>query len=53
MERIARDLFFSSAAVYGDYEGVMEEEVMDTVAIKQMNDYAINGINNDTTIKGE
>ena len=32
---------FSSAEVYGDYEGVMTESVMDTVPIKQMNDYAM------------
>jgi len=36
-----RMVFFSSAEVYGDYAGVMKEEVMDTVAIKQMNDYAM------------
>lgn len=36
-----RMIFFGSAEVYGDYEGVMSEDVMDTVAIKQMNDYAI------------
>lgn len=32
---------FSSAEVYGDFEGVMSEDVMDRVPIKQMNDYAI------------
>ena len=36
-----RMVFFSSAEVYGDYEEVMSESVMDKVAIKQMNDYAI------------
>jgi len=36
-----RMIFFSSAEVYGDYEGIMSEEVMDKVPIKQMNDYAI------------
>ena len=36
-----RLIFFGSAEVYGDYEGVMREDVMDTIAIKQMNDYAI------------
>jgi dTDP-glucose 4,6-dehydratase len=36
-----RMVFFSSAEVYGDYDGVMKEDVMDTVAIKQMNDYAM------------
>ena len=34
-------IFFSSAEVYGDYEGVMSEDVMDKIPIKQMNDYAI------------
>jgi len=36
-----RMIFFSSAEVYGDYDGVMSEDVMDRVPIKQMNDYAI------------
>ena len=36
-----RMIFFGSAEVYGDYDGVMSESVMDTVPIKQMNDYAI------------
>lgn len=36
-----RMVFFGSAEVYGDYDGVMREDVMDTVPIKQMNDYAI------------
>ncbi len=34
-------VLFSSAEVYGDYGGVMKEEIMDKVAIKQMNDYAM------------
>jgi len=34
-------IFFSSAEVYGDYEGTMSEDIMDKVAIKQMNDYAM------------
>jgi dTDP-glucose 4,6-dehydratase len=34
-------VFFSSAEVYGDYDGVMFEDVMERVPIKQMNDYAI------------
>lgn len=34
-------IFFSSAEVYGDYDGVMTEDVMDKVPIKQMNEYAI------------
>lgn len=36
-----RMIFFGSAEVYGDYDGVMTEAVMDRVPIKQMNDYAI------------
>lgn len=36
-----RMIFFSSSEVYGDYRGVMSEDVMDKVAIKQMNDYAM------------
>jgi dTDP-glucose 4,6-dehydratase len=34
-------VFFSSAEVYGDFGGVMTESVMDNIAIKQMNEYAI------------
>ena len=34
-------IFFGSAEVYGDYDGLMREDVMDTIPIKQMNDYAI------------
>jgi len=36
-----RMIFFGSAEVYGDYDGVMSEDVMDKVPIGQMNDYAI------------
>ncbi len=36
-----KTIFFSSAEVYGDYDQLMSEDVMDNVAIKQMNDYAI------------
>jgi len=36
-----RMVFFGSAEVYGDFNGVMSEDVMDKVPIKQMNDYAI------------
>jgi len=32
---------FSSSEVYGDYEGVMSEDVMEKFEIKQMNDYAM------------
>lgn len=34
-------VYFSSSEVYGDYEGVMAEDVMDRVEIKQLNDYAM------------
>jgi dTDP-glucose 4,6-dehydratase len=36
-----RMVFFSSAEVYGDYDQLMSEDVMDRVPIKQMNDYAL------------
>jgi dTDP-glucose 4,6-dehydratase len=34
-------IFFGSAEVYGDYDGVMAEDVMDRIPIRQMNDYAL------------
>jgi dTDP-glucose 4,6-dehydratase len=34
-------VYFSSSEVYGDYDGLMREDVMDTVEIKQLNDYAM------------
>ena len=41
-ERLGFKLIFtSSSEVYGDYRGVMNEDVMDTVPIRQMNDYAM------------
>lgn len=36
-----RTIFFGSAEVYGDYGGIMSEDVMDRIPIRQMNDYAI------------
>lgn len=36
-----RLVFFSSAEVYGDYDGTMTEDVMERIPIKQLNDYAI------------
>jgi dTDP-glucose 4,6-dehydratase len=36
-----RVIFFGSAEVYGDYDGVMSEGVMEKVPLKQMNDYAM------------
>lgn len=40
-KKMFRMIVFSSAEVYGDYDGVMRENVMNKVAIKQMNDYAM------------
>jgi dTDP-glucose 4,6-dehydratase len=34
-------IFFSSAEVYGDYDELMTEDIMEHLPIKQMNDYAI------------
>jgi len=36
-----RTIFFSSAEVYADYTEKMVEDVMDTVPLKQLNDYAM------------
>jgi dTDP-glucose 4,6-dehydratase len=36
-----RMIFTSSSEVYGDYDGVMVEDVMDKYEIKQLNDYAM------------
>lgn len=36
-----RQVFFSSSEVYGEYDGVMAEEVMDRHEIRQLNDYAL------------
>jgi dTDP-glucose 4,6-dehydratase len=36
-----RMVFFSSSEVYGDWEGLMSEEVLDEHPIRQLNDYAI------------
>jgi dTDP-glucose 4,6-dehydratase len=34
-------IFTSSSEVYGDYRQIMNEEVMDSVAVRQLNDYAM------------
>ncbi len=34
-------IFFGSAEVYGDFDGVMSEDIMERIPIRQMNDYAI------------
>jgi len=44
-------IHFSSSEVYGDYEGVMDEGVMDRIEIKQMNDYAISKWANEMQIR--
>ncbi len=44
-------IFFSSSEVYGDYEGLMSENVLDKFPIKQMNDYAISKWTNEMQIK--
>lgn len=36
-----RVVFMSSSEVYGDYDGVMSEDVLDRIPIRQLNDYAI------------
>ncbi len=36
-----RLIHFSSSEVYGDYDGVMTEDVMDRFEIRQLNDYAL------------
>lgn len=36
-----KTIYFSSSEIYGDYEGIMSEDVMDKYEIRQMNDYAI------------
>ena len=36
-----RMIFTSSSEVYGDYRGTMSEDVMDKMAVKQLNDYAM------------
>jgi len=44
-------IHFSSSEVYGDFEGVMTEEVMDKYEIKQMNDYAMSKWVNEMQIR--
>jgi dTDP-glucose 4,6-dehydratase len=45
-----RAVYFGSAECYGDYKGVMTEDVMDKVPIKQMNDYAISKWTNELQV---
>lgn len=44
-------IHFSSSEVYGDYDGLMVEDVMDNVEIKQMNDYAMSKWVNEMQIR--
>ncbi|WP_425803589.1 NAD-dependent epimerase/dehydratase family protein [Desulfitobacterium sp. Sab5] len=46
-------VFTSSSEVYGDYTGVMVEDVMEKMEIKQMNDYAITKWVNEMQILNE
>jgi len=46
-----RMIHFSSSEVYGDYEGIMNEDTMDKIEIKQMNDYAISKWANEMQIR--
>ncbi len=46
-----RLVHFSSSEVYGDYNGIMKEEVMDKEEIKQLNDYAISKWANEMQIR--
>lgn len=44
-------IHFSSSEVYGDYEGIMSESVMNDIEIPQMNDYAISKWANEMQIR--
>lgn len=44
-------IHFSSSEVYGDYEGVMKEDVMENVEVKQLNDYAMSKWVNEMQIR--
>ncbi len=46
-----RLIHFSSSEVYGDWEGVMTESVMDTHEVKQLNDYAMSKWVNEMQIR--
>jgi dTDP-glucose 4,6-dehydratase len=46
-----RAIYFSSSEVYGDFDGIMSEDVMDQVEIKQMNDYAMSKWVNEMQIR--
>lgn len=44
-------IHFSSSEVYGDYEDIMKEDVMNEVEIKQLNDYALSKWVNEQQIR--
>lgn len=44
-------IHFSSSEVYGDYDGVMVEDVMEKIEIKQLNDYAMSKWVNEMQIR--
>ena len=44
-------IHFSSSEVYGDYEGIMKESVMEDIEIKQMNDFAMSKWVNEMQIR--
>lgn len=44
-------IHFSSSEVYGDYDDVMAEDVMETTEVKQLNDYALSKWVNEQQIR--
>lgn len=46
-----RLIHFSSSEVYGDYQDIMKEEVMEHTEVKQMNDYALSKWVNEQQIR--
>ena len=44
-------IHFSSSEVYGDFPGVMKEDVMETTEVKQLNDYALSKWVNEQQIR--
>lgn len=44
-------IHFSSSEVYGDYDGIMKEDVMENIEIKQLNDYAMSKWVNEMQIR--
>lgn len=46
-----RLIHFSSSEVYGDFDGIMSEDVMDRVEIPQLNDYALSKWVNEQQIR--